>query len=238
LVIRSRFLEDAPVYSDLVLAPSFSCDASRSKSRGPLGRSRLTPERATVPHRSEKSAEATLCAEQRTGQEGSSPSGARMRGAVSESGGNASLAGERAGGMVNPTRARRRKPETAKGDLKPPLGRSSEGRVSTVRWNPKGMRSRTGPQSMGATPTMNRSAKGGARSSRHYGDEGVLSLIPLACRVFRVATPNRPGGRAARVDPSTVLAGRSLDFPVTAHATSRRSSSMPGAAGADRCSTA
>jgi hypothetical protein len=31
---------------------------------------------------------------------------------------------------------------------------------------------------MGATPTMNRSAKGGARSSRHYGDEGVLIHPP------------------------------------------------------------
>ena len=36
-----------------------------------------------------------VCAGQRDGQEGSSPSGARMRGAVSESGGNSSLAGER-----------------------------------------------------------------------------------------------------------------------------------------------
>src|SRR5262249_54600403 len=36
-----------------------------------------------------------VCAGQRAGQEGSSPSGARMRGAVSKSGGNASLAGER-----------------------------------------------------------------------------------------------------------------------------------------------
>src|SRR5262249_18274692 len=33
-----------------------------------------------------------VCAGQRDGQEGSSPSGARMRGAVSESGGNSSLA--------------------------------------------------------------------------------------------------------------------------------------------------
>lgn len=80
--------------------------------------------------------------------------------------------------MENPTRARRRKPDTAKGDLKPPLGNAPEGRVSTVRWNPKGMRKSTGPQSMGATPTMNRSAKGGARSSRHYGDEGVLIHPP------------------------------------------------------------
>lgn len=42
----------------------------------------------------EKSDAPVLCAEQRVVQEGSSPSGARMRGAVSKSGGNASLAGE------------------------------------------------------------------------------------------------------------------------------------------------
>ena len=44
--------------------------------------------------RSEKSAEGVVCAGQRTDQEGSSPSGARMRGAISESGGNSSLARE------------------------------------------------------------------------------------------------------------------------------------------------
>ena len=42
----------------------------------------------------EKSAEAMVCAEQRVDREGSSPSGARMRSAVSKSGGNASLAGK------------------------------------------------------------------------------------------------------------------------------------------------
>jgi len=41
----------------------------------------------------EKSAEAILCAGQRPDREGSSPSGARMRGAISKSGGNSSLAG-------------------------------------------------------------------------------------------------------------------------------------------------
>ena len=35
-----------------------------------------------------------VCAEQRVDREGSSPSGARMRGAVSKSGGNSSLAGK------------------------------------------------------------------------------------------------------------------------------------------------
>jgi len=64
----------------------------------------------------EKSAEGIVCAGQRTDWEGSSPSGARMRGAISKSGGNASLAGN-----------------------------EPEGRVSTVRWNPKGMRRTAGP---------------------------------------------------------------------------------------------
>ena len=51
------------------------------------------PERVTVSSWSEKSAKAILCAEQRTDQEGSSPSGAQMRSAISKSGVNASLAG-------------------------------------------------------------------------------------------------------------------------------------------------
>src|SRR5260370_42584320 len=53
-----------------------------------------------------------------------------------------------------------------------------EGRVSTARWNPKGLRRSSGPESMGAIPTMNRSAKEGARSSRHYSDEGVIHPPP------------------------------------------------------------
>lgn len=61
-----------------------------------------------------------VCAGQRTGLEGSSPSGARMRGAISKGGGNASSAGEEEG-MAKPKRARRRKLETAKAGLEPPL---------------------------------------------------------------------------------------------------------------------
>ena len=61
-----------------------------------------------------------MCAGQRVVQEGSSPSGARMRGVISERGGNASRAGERKEGMERPKWARRRKPETAKADLQPP----------------------------------------------------------------------------------------------------------------------
>jgi hypothetical protein len=54
---------------------------------------------------------------------------------------------------------------------------TSEGRVSIARWNPKGMRRSVGLQSMGK-PKMNRSAKGGARSSLHFWDEGVLIHPP------------------------------------------------------------
>jgi hypothetical protein len=50
--------------------------------------------------------------------------------------------------------------------------------VSTVRRNPKGMRRSAGLQSMGTIPKMNRSAKGGARSSLHFWDEGVLIHPP------------------------------------------------------------
>jgi hypothetical protein len=66
--------------------------------------------------RSEKSAEAVGCAGQRANQEGSSPSGARMRGAISEGGDEGSLG----------------------------LAEVGQGSVSTVRWNPKRMRRSTG----------------------------------------------------------------------------------------------
>ena len=50
-------------------------------------------ERPTVLRRSEKSAEAIVCAGQRPDQVGWSPTGARVGGAISKSGGNVSLAG-------------------------------------------------------------------------------------------------------------------------------------------------
>ena len=49
--------------------------------------------------------------------------------------------------------------------------------MSIARWNLKGLRRSTGPQSMGK-PKMNRSARGGARSSLHYRGEGVLIHPP------------------------------------------------------------
>ena len=66
--------------------------------------------------------------------------------------------------------------------------------------NPKGLRRSIGLQSMGATPTMNRSAKDGARSSPHYGGEGVTHspIVPrclLAARYGRfMRDPRRPVG--------------------------------------------
>ena len=53
---------------------------------------RDAPARTRVPKRDTGTDGSVVCAGQRPDQEGSSPSGARMRSAVSKSGGNASLA--------------------------------------------------------------------------------------------------------------------------------------------------
>jgi hypothetical protein len=68
-----------------------------------------------------------------------------MRSAISKSGSNVSLAAERWQKMEKPKRARKRKLDTAKVDLKFASRSIVEGRVSIVRWNPKGMRRSTGP---------------------------------------------------------------------------------------------
>jgi hypothetical protein len=86
-----------------------------------------------------------------------------MRSAVSKSGGNASLAG-REEGMEKPKRARRRKPDTAKVDLKPPLG-GSGGQGVHREVESEGLEEKYRAVIEGATPKMNRSAKGGTRSS-------------------------------------------------------------------------
>jgi RNA-directed DNA polymerase len=62
---------------------------------GATGRPEKATSRTSGIHGEGKSDGRIVCAGQRDGQEGSSPSGARMRGAVSESGGNSSLAEER-----------------------------------------------------------------------------------------------------------------------------------------------
>ena len=66
----------------------------RNQSLRWKGRSTSGEDReARLPTRSTGTDRSVLCAGQRMNQEGSSPSGARMRGAVSKSGGNSSLAG-------------------------------------------------------------------------------------------------------------------------------------------------
>jgi RNA-directed DNA polymerase len=62
---------------------------------GVPGRPEKATSRTSGTHGGGKSDGRIVCAGQRDGQEGSSPSGARMRGAVSEGGGNSSPAGER-----------------------------------------------------------------------------------------------------------------------------------------------
>jgi len=64
---------------------------------------------------------AEVRAEQRVVQEGSSPSGAQMRGAISKKRGSQPRWPEEVEGMERSKRARRRKLDTAKTDLKPPL---------------------------------------------------------------------------------------------------------------------
>jgi hypothetical protein len=119
-----------------------------------------------------------------------------------------SLINRRAEGMEMPTWAQRRKLATDKATpgaaaLRP------DGRVSIARWNPKGMRRSTGPQSMGATPKMNRSAKGGARSSPHYGGEGVLIHPPHQGVCGRHGTEEQrvTSGGLARFAGGTAISG-------------------------------
>src|SRR5262245_22042219 len=68
------------------------CGATNTGARGGNRLAKATKWDGKDGRESERS---VVCAGQRDGQEGSSPSGARMRGAVSESGGNSSLAEER-----------------------------------------------------------------------------------------------------------------------------------------------
>ena len=122
-----------------------------------------------------KSDEAIVCARQRNGQEGSSPSGPRIRGAVSKGGGNASpAAGGRYGDTYTGTQAKAGHSQGGPGAPTTELrrtGRPSRGGVRRVCGAVPG-------RSRGGDPMTNRSAKGGARSSLHYGGEGALIHPP------------------------------------------------------------
>ena len=79
--------------------------------------------------------------------------------------------------METSKRARRRKPDTAKADLKPPLAVSG-GQGVHREMESEGHEEKYRAVIDGVHPTMNRSAKGGARSSLHYEGEGVLIHPP------------------------------------------------------------
>ena len=68
-----------------------------------------------------------------------------MRSAISESGGNASLAGEEGKVWRSLNGPESESWKQIKVDLKPSFCSTPEGRVSIVRWNPKGMRRNPGP---------------------------------------------------------------------------------------------
>lgn len=72
--------------------------------------------------------------------------------------------------MENPTEARRRKPETDYGG--PGASGSLGGQGARREAGSEGLEEKYRAVVEGAAPMTNRSAKGGARSSPHYGGEG------------------------------------------------------------------
>jgi hypothetical protein len=73
--------------------------------------------------------------------------------------------------------ARRRKPDTDKADLKPPF-RETGGQGVHREVESEGHEEKYRAVIDGGHPKMNRSAKGGTRSSPHYRGEGVLIHPP------------------------------------------------------------
>jgi hypothetical protein len=101
--------------------------------------------------------------------------------------------------MERPKRARRRKLDTAKADLQPPSGGFPGGQGVHREMESERHEEKCRAVIEGATPLMNRSAKGGARSSPHYGGEGVLIHPPHQGVCGRHGTEDlsvTPGGLA------------------------------------------
>jgi len=70
------------------------------------------------------------------------------------------------------------------------------------------MRRSAGLQSMGTIPKMNRSAKGGARSSLHFRDEGALiTTAPRCLRAARHGRTARDSGGLAESLGDTGVSG-------------------------------
>ena len=80
--------------------------------------------------------------------------------------------------MEKPKRARKRKPETSQGGPEATNLRFSGGQGVHREVESEGHEEKYGAVIDGGHPEMNRSAKGGARSSLHYEGEGVLIHPP------------------------------------------------------------
>jgi hypothetical protein len=91
--------------------------------------------------------------------------------------------------MEKPKRARRRKPDTAKVNLEPRFAVSG-GQGVHREVESEGHEEKYRAVIEGATPKMNRSAKGGTRSSLQYRGEGVTHS-PTAPRCLRTARYGR-----------------------------------------------
>ena len=92
--------------------------------------------------------------------------------------------------MEKPKRARKRKPDTSQGGPEATNLRYSGGQGVHREVESEGHEEKYRAVIEGATPLMNRSAKDGARSSLHYGGEGV-SHPPIAPRCLRTARNGR-----------------------------------------------
>jgi hypothetical protein len=81
---------------------------------------------------------------------------------------------EKVEGMEKPKRARKRKPDTSQGGPEATNLRFSGGQGVHREVESEGHEEKYRAVIDGVIPRMNRSAKGGARSSLHFRDEGVL----------------------------------------------------------------
>ena len=86
------------------------------------------------------------------------------------------------------------------GNASPASAETGEGRVSTARWNPKGLRRSSGPESMGAIPTMNRSAK-----KRGQGRVGTMATKALSIHLSNQGVCGRHGAEDHVVTPGDLI---------------------------------
>jgi hypothetical protein len=80
--------------------------------------------------------------------------------------------------MKKSKRARKRKLETSQGGSEATVSQYSGGQGVHREVESEGLEEKYRAVINGGHPKMNRSAKGGARSSLHYGGEGVLIHPP------------------------------------------------------------